>query len=257
MILQQAIFTSARTERSDGYHLVACSKGISAEDKRELAVWGPSHDSLCNPTRPAVSYFPLKSGAFCVARTSCEQWEHSGRGRRIHSHMLIVAAEDFADANFHPLVVYGVAQRFELFRGQLPSTALLPEVELESPCSQIESELLELASTAEEMNTVPALGRAQSGAERLALLHATRPLHLLAGLFFWLPQAQRRDCTFTTGLKFSPRRPFRLMFVDGSSSQQRKLVRSGFGLFDTDAPQHRDSPPTEGWRAELTVATPG
>ena len=45
-LIEQAVFTSAETDQSAGYQLVATSKGISDVNARELAVWGPSHDAM-------------------------------------------------------------------------------------------------------------------------------------------------------------------------------------------------------------------
>ena len=44
--IEQAIFTSAKSDRASGYHLVSRSPGITEADARDLASWGPSHDSL-------------------------------------------------------------------------------------------------------------------------------------------------------------------------------------------------------------------
>ena len=46
MLIEQAVFTSARTDRAEGYQLVARSPGVVEEDAREISVWCPSHDSL-------------------------------------------------------------------------------------------------------------------------------------------------------------------------------------------------------------------
>ena len=41
MLIEQAIFTSAVTERAQGYQIVCRSPGLSEVDATELAVWGP------------------------------------------------------------------------------------------------------------------------------------------------------------------------------------------------------------------------
>ena len=46
MRLEQAIFTSVRSERLDGYQLAARSSGVTDELAKELTGWGPAHDSL-------------------------------------------------------------------------------------------------------------------------------------------------------------------------------------------------------------------
>ena len=64
--IEQAVFTSARTDRGLGYQIVATSPGVAEAVRRELAIWGPSHDSLLETGGDAVSFnfFPLPGGSF-------------------------------------------------------------------------------------------------------------------------------------------------------------------------------------------------
>src|SRR3972149_4240777 len=104
--VEQAIFTSAKTDRALGYQVISQSPGIHPEDARELVVWCPSHDSLLASGEDAVSvnFHPLPSGAYCVSRTMAAGWEYSGRGGgRGYTHCLIVPPEvlaRFADNPF-------------------------------------------------------------------------------------------------------------------------------------------------------------
>ena len=80
-LIEQAIFTSAETDCSAGYRLVAQSPGLSGDDARELTTWCPSHDSLLDSGPDAVSFnfHPLPSGAYCASRTVPAGAEYSGR----------------------------------------------------------------------------------------------------------------------------------------------------------------------------------
>ena len=111
-VVQQAIFTSAKTDRSAGYQILAASPGIAEFDRRELAAWGPSHDSLLDsgPDAVSVNFFPLPSGSFCVSRTTPAGWEYSGRGgHRIYTHCLIASPEVLRQFANHPLLLLGAA----------------------------------------------------------------------------------------------------------------------------------------------------
>ena len=55
-LIEQAVFTSAETDRSAGYQIVAASPGLGEADLRELAAWGPSHGSLVDPSPDGVSF---------------------------------------------------------------------------------------------------------------------------------------------------------------------------------------------------------
>ena len=93
-LIEQAVFTSAETDRSAGYQVVATSPGVREADAQELAVWGPSHDALLDSSPGAVSFnfHPLSSGNYCVGRTVPSGWEYSGRGgARVYTQCLIVS----------------------------------------------------------------------------------------------------------------------------------------------------------------------
>ena len=92
-LIEQAVFTSAETDRSAGYQVVATSPGVREADCRELAAWGPSHDALLDslPSAVSVNFHPLPSGSHCVSRTTPAGWEYSGRGgARVYTQCLIV-----------------------------------------------------------------------------------------------------------------------------------------------------------------------
>src|SRR5687768_1022640 len=112
MLVEQAIFTSARTARSAGYHLVAASSGISEVDARELAAWGPSHDSLLETGSAAVSvnFHRLPSGAYCISQSTPEGPEFSGRGGvRVYTQALVMAPEALARFANNPFAVLRAA----------------------------------------------------------------------------------------------------------------------------------------------------
>src|SRR5271157_243477 len=106
--IEQAVFTSARTDRCVGYQVVATSPGVGEADRRALAIWGPSHDSLLEIGAAAISFnfFPLPCGSFCISQTSPAGWEYSGRGgTQVYSHCLIVPAETLRQFANHALAL--------------------------------------------------------------------------------------------------------------------------------------------------------
>ena len=55
--------------------MVAHSPGLTPDEPRELAVWGPSHDSLVDRRDECSStnFFQLASGAYCVVQHADRQ----------------------------------------------------------------------------------------------------------------------------------------------------------------------------------------
>ena len=116
--VEQAIFTSAKTDHAVGYQVISHSPGVHHVDVRELAVWCPSHDSLLDrgPDSASINFHPLPSGAFCVSRTVPAGVEYSGRGGiRVYTHCLVVPPEALAHFANNP---------FEILRAALSAGAM-------------------------------------------------------------------------------------------------------------------------------------
>ena len=108
MLVEQAIFASARSGRAEGYHLIEHSPGLSESDARELSQWGPTHDSLASAEPQAASYnfFPLESGAYCVSKTSAAGAEYSGRGgAQVQTWCLVVPVQVLSRLANNPFAV--------------------------------------------------------------------------------------------------------------------------------------------------------
>ena len=114
MLIEQAVFTSARTDHGRGYHLVATSPGIRPEDARQLTAWAPAHGSLCSARgrmRKASTSIRLASGAVCVSRSAAAGAEYSGRsGPRIYTQFFIVPPQVLARFANNPLALLRAAQ---------------------------------------------------------------------------------------------------------------------------------------------------
>ena len=81
---------------------------------------------------------------------------------------------------------------------------------------------------------------------------------MIAGLFSCLPPECRLEFSFSTGLKFSPRRPFRIVALSGDPAE-RLWVASypNVTVLDLDKDAARRSMPLDGWARliERTLAT--
>jgi hypothetical protein len=228
MRLQQAVFTSIKSPRLDGYQLAAASPGIGPELSKELTIWGPAHDSLWDTRHDArsVNFFPLTGGDYCLSWTAASGAEYSGRGGgRIYTQMFVLSRELLQRFSSDPFLVLralaasGRLVIHETVPSGLPTVPLLgasapPDASLtaqtlEDVGETVFNELIEAVSTS------PTVAVLTSGhVERLfqALLHA-------------LPPADRLQLSFTTGLKDSPRRPFRLFVLPNDPALIRQSRR--------------------------------
>jgi hypothetical protein len=226
--IEQAVFTSARTDRGVGYRVVATSPGVGEADRRELAIRGPSHDSLVEIGTDAVSFnfFPLPSGSFCISRTTPAGWEYSGRGgTQVYTHCLVVPAEILAQFANNPLALARAAAATGALDVQaaVPSalktldfTGTAPTVHQASLAQLVEQVgawhmAMLVQSVLTTSGTVAATGRASAE-------------QLIAGLFDCLPLECRTAISFSTGLRYSSRRPFRILPLPSDPATRRWLA---------------------------------
>ena len=228
MPIEQAVFTSARTARGDGYQLVARSPGVSDDDARELAVWGPSHGALCTERDEATSinFCRLATGVSCVSKTVAAGQEYSGRGgARVYTHFLLVPGDVMTRFANNPFAVLRAAWA----KGMLGVHDRWPD-DLESfslagRSSPVDEGLL--AQLADQWGPVRVGRMVQSAmSPGVHLLSGVANAEtLIGGLLQCFPPDCRPEISFTTGLRYSPRRPFRLSPLDNDAAEQRRTTR--------------------------------
>ncbi|MCA9246763.1 MAG: hypothetical protein KDA42_06595 [Planctomycetales bacterium] len=246
--LDQAVYTSARTSAGDGYQLVGKSPGVLDIDAKELSIWCPSHDALPAGGPPrSVNFFRLPSGAHCVSQTIAAGQEYSGRvGQRIYTHCLIATEETLGRFANDAFALLNAARS----TGELEPQDVIPR----------EMDSLRLLGKASAMN--------RSAVEQFCLQYGPRELAFLidallgneqvaisegrccekafAAALACIPVECRLAFSFTTGLKHSPRRPFRLQPV-GDAEPAHLTNRFGIACLDLES---RHQAPTHPW-AEL------
>ena len=108
MFVEQAIFTSVRSGRNEGYQIAAASPGVTIADKRELAQWGPGHDALYDtrPTAESINCHRMENGLHCLSRTVYAGREYSGRGGyRVYTQCFLVPENLLHRFSHHPFRV--------------------------------------------------------------------------------------------------------------------------------------------------------
>jgi GTPase-associated protein 1 len=236
MRLEQAIFTSVKSSRLEGYQLAAASSGVSPAIAQELTVWGPAHDSLWDTRRDArsINFHPLTTGDYCLSCTTLAGEEYSGRGGgRVYTQMFVVARRVLERFAFDPflivralsaagrLVIHDtVPERLPtvpiLGRSDKPEPTLVSQV-LDEVGSKVFDEVVDAVA-----NSPTAAVQTSGHVERLfeAVLHAFAP-------------DDRLTISFTTGLKNSPRRPFKLCVLPNDPALVRQSQRlSGARVVD-------------------------
>jgi hypothetical protein len=234
MLADQAVYTSARTPRFAGYHLVATSPGVTDDEARELAAWGPSHDALAGGAAGAsVQAHPLASGRYCVGRTWVAGTEYSGRGQRVYTQSLLVSPETLERFGGNALALFQAADNDGLFAALERFPARLPPLPLSGSSPTVDE--VELAQAVGEVggDCLARLLDALLSLPQLAVAAGDRAQALVTGLLNCLPAEVRSEVTFATGLKFSPRRPYRMLLLPADFPDVRRIERQ-FGVHVID-----------------------
>lgn len=244
MLVEQAIFTSLKTRRQEGYQLAATSPGITSDVAKELAHWGPAHDSLVlnDFGQTSINFHPLDAGGYCLSRTVADGDEYSGRGGpRIYTQMFVVPEGVLARFANQPLAVLEALAGAGHIAVHATPPEELPSISLVGRAGLVNQ--LRLAELAASPGIELMLGLLELAltAPRLALRSPHVPLErLFSGLLWLLPPNRRLDYSFSSGLRFSPRRPVRWIALPPDASEQRNLTRSS-GATSLDL--ERETPP--------------
>ncbi|MDY0169264.1 MAG: hypothetical protein RBS80_22160 [Thermoguttaceae bacterium] len=249
--IEQAVFTSARTSRAAGYHLAGRSQGVAEVDARELAVWGPSHDSLLElgPDAASVNFHPLPSGAYCISRTVSAGFEYSGRGgHRVYTQSLVVppdALRRFANNAFAVVRAALAGGMFQVFD---PVPEQLPTLTLVGGAAPVDQNLLARLAVQFGPDRIAGLVQAAMTGECLAVAGGDWTADLIAGLVNCLPPHARIEVPFATGLKYSSRRPFRVLGLSGDPAEHRWIAQHArVTVLDLTATHEPPAPPLDGW----------
>jgi hypothetical protein len=251
MNVEQAIFTSAKTDRAVGYQVVARSPGAHDVDIRELSVWCPSHDSLLTECEDSVSFnfHPLPSGAYCVSRTLPAGWEYSGRGGvRVYTHCLIVPPDVLACFANNPFALLQAALETGAMEIRDPIPARLETLSISGSAPPVDQTLLICLGNRPGPKAMATLVQSAINAACLAVAGEPSPCELIVGLINCLPPSHRLDFSFSTGLKFSGRRPFHLIAMSDDPGEQRWMAhKNNVTAIDLSAGKVLPSVSLDGW----------
>jgi hypothetical protein len=215
MLVEQAIFTSADTSRVRGYQLIARSSGIAADKAAELSMWSPSHNSLLagEANAESLNYHPLKDASCVVSRTMYGGREFSQRsGLQVVTLLLVLTPEQFRRYENNAVVVARVARSLGHLRWQPASSwsPSLPPVELpDGPASELS---MGISNSPINKEVEAALYKNES----IALLTSV-PGQRVESLIRSITIHRRSELSFTTGLKPTKQRPFRIHLMPAAS----------------------------------------
>jgi hypothetical protein len=232
MRLEQAIFTSVRSERLDGYQLAARSGDVSDELAKELTAWGPAHDSLWlgHPGASSVNFHSLSDDRYCVSQTTLSGAEYSGRGGgRVYTQMVVIPRDGMLKFRGDPFLVLRAlvaSGRFTIYDSVPRELVNIPLIGRpgDEPPAWIQ-EIVEKVGA----EIIAELSEAVTGAEPVTVITDLPVERLFQTILHQLEPAERLEVSFTTGLKPSSRRAFKLSTAPPDPSLVRQSQRTHHG----------------------------
>ena len=251
--VEQAIFTSIRSPMGEGYRIIASSRGISADEKREIVQCAPSHGSLCDqsPEAAGLASFKLRGGRHCLFFSKAAGKEHTGRGGyRIHTQVLVLDSEAYGGFHFDPFVMVAAWASSD------------GNAELRTPPTRLEA--LSLCTGGESVGEAVRGGAAkfagpfagQVARVALALLRGECTLvrgvpaarEVLQAALEATPAGVRRALSVSYGLKYSPRRRFDVALTEVTAGEMERIKRdSDIRIIDWKDCAFPNEDPYEGW----------
>jgi hypothetical protein len=222
IVLQQALFTSVQAGENEGYQIAGHSAGVDAAMRRELTIWGPSHDSLqpgFNETG-SINGHTLSDGRYCLSFTKATSDEYSGRGQNVATWLLIANADAVGLCGHHPLRLLESALAAGWTRGEVTQ-----EIALVGRSQPVHLEAVAEACSVFPAETLAALVEQASGPARLAVLLDHDQRLLIDALLSLLPIERRGSVSFTTGLLPSANRDFHLHVLAPQAEVKNMFTR--------------------------------
>ena len=218
---ERAVFTSARSLMGEGYRLIACSPGLTSDQKQELTRRCPSHgglsaDSTGTAGGRAWASLPLEAGGHAVIASCAAGAEHSGRGgNRIYSRIALLSDQDFARFFCDPMRVRATMNAWENEQTLAGPIDSLAPMNIAPPGNSREARSAGLAWRSLPIDALRLGWILRVMLERRPVIVNNAPTpdiamrHLLAAT----PVAVRRTLSISVGLTYAPSRPVRVAFV--------------------------------------------
>jgi hypothetical protein len=216
MIYRTATFTSAQNRTMSGYQLVERSHTIDDLLARQLTRWSPSHNSLWHNSPATYSYNFYRCGHrdFGFSRTCYGGPEYSGRtGMNVFTRILVLSESEFSQFNYDATSVIKLAAASGAWHLNLAN-----DFEAIDDCVMRPS-LLGQGKTETDQHCSISLQLMQMLARdnQLAVLGCEDSLGLISSLYNRIDVNMRSEISFSTGLRPTKTRPFRLHFFNHMS----------------------------------------
>ncbi|MGD9126649.1 MAG: hypothetical protein PVH19_04650 [Planctomycetia bacterium] len=249
-LIEQAIYTLVRpsdptpgqkTEKPNRYGVIAASPNVDLADIEAIADWSPRAEDMLDTSSAGVSFnfYPLPSGSYCISRSTMHGWEYgTGSPHFAYTQCLIVPRSKFVSFANDPFAVLRAAIAGGIFEIQHHTSQELEPLRLSGESPPVDATLLNRLRENPGIDWLTSMVQAALDSQRLVLYPIDAARHLLAGLLQCVPVECRPEFSFSTGLRDTLNRPFRII-VDDKLSGQHPAISNPTESPDTEVPHWR------------------
>lgn len=249
VLADQAIFSSIRSPMGEGYRIVAASKGITQDERREILQYAPSHGSLSNSSEDAraLAYFPLSTGRRCLFLTRAAGLEHTGRGGyRVFTHILVLDPAALLAFDWDPFAAAAAVCEYGDEQVKRPPDVLTPLEIRTNGGPGLNGRYREPRGA--EVEKVLRIVSGMLCEQSMLITGASDAAAVMRQAVGALPAFARRRLSACHGLKFSPARKFALQFTDADPIELRKIERdSALAVYKWNERWPTEESPFQGW----------
>jgi hypothetical protein len=186
---------------------------------------------------------------FVIGRTACElQRPGFLAACRAVAQCLVVRPRTLARFANNPLALLRAAQAGGLLRTPVEMPARLEQLWLEGRTPVVDTSLLRQLRLYPGPEWMAALVQASLGASSAAVFGNPEAENLIAGVMSCLPPECRVEMSFSIGLRFSSRRPYRLVALPHDREEQQRMTRLyEVAMLDVSRPPPAELPPLGSW----------
>ena len=238
----QALLASTESDGPAGCRVVSASRGVCEADRRELTAWGPACDALLDegPQASSLNFHPLPSGAYCVSLTRRATAAADG-GRGLWTQCLVAPADVLARFANDAFALARAAEAAGAWQTVDNAAQPLERLRLPGTTRPVDAELLLGLALRPGAAWMASLVQASLDWVSIGIHDGPPAGQLIAGLINCFPPGCRTEFSFSTGLRFSPQRPPRIVALPADPDQQQRLER----LYNLSVLRLGERPPIE------------
>lgn len=212
MLVRQAIVGSPRSRALKNNELISRSDGIDDHLANVLCQLSPGRSGLGLGRKQSINFFQLDANTYALSRSAGGLGTDQDVGRRVFSKIILLSAEQLGAYRKNVAILFHVLQSAGLMILSPSFPKKLPMLEIPDRGFEALAELAWPGYSVEPKQ----IAQAVALHHRVVVLGLNQPISFLCSFLSAIPETERLNFSFATGLKVDDELPFSLQFFPES-----------------------------------------